>query len=81
MLLAAVFVAEGIFKIVTAIKIPPMSGKGWLVFGGIIAIALGLLIWAKLPSDAIWAVGLLVGINLIFGGVSMVSMASALKKQ
>ena len=80
-LLAAIFVIEGIFKIVTAIKIPPMSGKGWLVFGGIIAIALGLLIWAQLPSDAIWAVGLLVGINLVFGGISMVSMALAIKKR
>jgi uncharacterized membrane protein HdeD (DUF308 family) len=81
MLVAVIFFAEGIFKVITAIKIPPMSGKGWLVFSGIVSIALGLLIWAKLPSDAIWAVGLLVGINLIFGGTSMVSMALAVKKQ
>ncbi len=80
-LVAIVFVIEGVFKIVVAVRNSQMVGREWLTLNGVVAIMLGFFIWMKLPFDAAWAVGLLVGINLIFGGITMVSMAQGVRKQ
>jgi uncharacterized membrane protein HdeD (DUF308 family) len=48
-------------------------------FGGVISLILGVLIAVNLPSSAGWAIGLLVGINLIFWGVRALTGARALK--
>jgi uncharacterized membrane protein HdeD (DUF308 family) len=53
-----------------------MSGQwGWMLASGIIDLALAIMIFAGLPSTAAWAVGLLVGINMIFGGSALIAMA------
>lgn len=79
-LLALFFMAEGFLKIIWSIQIRSQKQWGWLLFSGLISLALGILIYQDLPSSAAWAIGLLVGINLIFLGWSMVMMAAALKK-
>lgn len=76
-LLAALFVVEGVLEIGMGFRIRPRDGWVWLVISGIIAVAAGVLIFAGLPSTAEWAIGLLVGINLIFSGFSYVFLASA----
>ena len=48
-----------------------------LLFSGIVDIILAGIIFAGLPGTAAWAIGLLVGINLVFGGTALVSMARA----
>jgi uncharacterized membrane protein HdeD (DUF308 family) len=75
--LAAFFVADGVIKIVRAIQHRSSATWGWLLFDGVVTLVLGLLILARWPSTAVWAIGLLVGIDLIFGGMSMVRLASA----
>ncbi len=77
LLLIAVFVANGILEIIMAFQLRPASGWVWVLTGGIVSILVGLMIWAKLPSSAIWAIGLLVGIRMIFGGWSFVALALA----
>jgi uncharacterized membrane protein HdeD (DUF308 family) len=47
---------------------------------GIVDIIISGLIITGLPSSAEWAIGLLVGINLLFGGVSMIGMALAARR-
>ena len=79
-LLAAFFVAQGIVKIMAALRQRPASGWGWLMFSGILGIIVGVIIWAALPEAAIWVLGLLVGIELIFSGWAMVMIAMAGKK-
>jgi uncharacterized membrane protein HdeD (DUF308 family) len=53
-----------------------LSGRwGWMLASGIIDIGLGVLLLIGLPGTALWALGLLLGINLIFGGWALIFMA------
>src|SRR5882672_348055 len=76
-LLAALFLAEGVLEVIMAVRVRPHEGWGWLLISGLIAVAVGVLIAAELPSSAVWAIGLLTGINLLSTGVSFVVLALA----
>jgi uncharacterized membrane protein HdeD (DUF308 family) len=80
LLLAAYFVVEGIFAILAAFKIKPAAGWGWMLFDGIITLLLGGMIWSEWPLSGAWAVGILVGVRLIFGGWSMIFLGSQLRR-
>lgn len=75
LLLGIFFVAQGITSVVGSLMSRHQRGWGWLLFSGIVSFALGALIWAELPSSAAWAIGLLVGIFLIFDGWALVMLA------
>ena len=77
LLLIAYFIADGMFKIMLAFQVRPELNWGWLLFSGIIAMILAGLIWANFPGSAAWAIGLLVGINMIFGSWTLVMLAMA----
>ncbi len=79
-LLAALFLAEGVVEVIMGFRVRPHEGWGWLVFSGLIAVAVGLLIAAELPSSAVWAIGLLVGVNLLSTGISFIVLALAGKR-
>lgn len=74
LILAVFFAAEGVIKIVRALQHRSLPAWGWLVFDGILTLALGVLILARWPSTAAWALGLLVGIDLLFSGSSMLML-------
>lgn len=78
LLLAIFFVAEGVARIVTSLMSRERPGWGWMLLNGIVAFALGALIWVELPSSAAWAIGLLVGVYLIFEGWALIMLAWAL---
>jgi uncharacterized membrane protein HdeD (DUF308 family) len=77
--LIAFFVIEGIVTIMYAIDHRnQLSGRwGWMLASGIVDLMLAGIIFAGLPGTAAWALGLLVGINLVFGGTAMIGMALA----
>jgi uncharacterized membrane protein HdeD (DUF308 family) len=79
LLLVAFFVAEGVASIMYAIEHRnQLSGRwGWMLVSGIVDLILAGIIFAGLPGTAAWALGLLVGINMLFGGVAMIGMALA----
>lgn len=80
--LAAYLLAGGVFKLFLAFghkRDVPMAW-GWVLFSGIVDIILAFLIISGLPGTAIWAIGLLVGINLFMMGVAIVFSAQACKK-
>jgi uncharacterized membrane protein HdeD (DUF308 family) len=78
MVLVAFFVIEGIASIVGAIEHRQhLRSWGWVLFSGIIDLLLAYFIWAGWPSSASWAIGLLVGINMLFLGLSLVMTALA----
>ena len=52
-----------------------LVGWFWLLLGGIVGIALGVMIWQQLPSSALSILGLLLGINLVFSGFSFLMLA------
>jgi len=68
---------EGIASIMLALQHRHGFAARWamLALSGVIDIILGGIIFAGLPGTAAWAIGLLVGINLVFGGVALISMA------
>jgi uncharacterized membrane protein HdeD (DUF308 family) len=76
-LLIILFAAEGIFEVIMAFRVRPHEGWGFMLLSGIAALAVAFLIAMDLPSSATWALGLLVGINLLFSGWSYVFLALA----
>ena len=78
----AFFIVEGAVSIMFALDHKrELSGQwGWMLLSGIIDLALAMMILAGLPSTAAWALGLLVGINMIFGGAAMIAMALHARK-
>ena len=81
-LLITFFLVEGAVSIMFALDHRrELSGQwGWMLVSGIIDLVLAAMILAGLPSTATWAVGLLVGINMIFGGAAMIAMALHARK-
>ncbi len=80
LLLAVFFVVEGIWKIVSSFSYRPASGWLWVLVSGVLSLVLGLLIWNQWPVSGMWVVGVLVGIDLLSTGISMVVLASALRR-
>lgn len=80
--LIAFFLIEGAVSIMFALEHKrELSGQwGWMLVSGLIDLVLAAMILAGLPSTAAWAIGLLVGINMIFGGVAMIAMALHARK-
>ena len=77
LVLIAFFVIEGAVTIMFALDHKrELSGRwGWMLVSGIIDLVLSVIIFAGLPSTATWALGLLVGINMLFGGSALIAMA------
>ena len=75
----AYFLAEGVATIMYALEHRrELSGRwSWLLVAGILDILVSFIIITGLPGSAEWALGLLVGINLIFGGATLIGMALA----
>jgi uncharacterized membrane protein HdeD (DUF308 family) len=75
--LVAFFVVEGVASIMFALDHRrELSGNwGWMLMSGVVDLVLAALIFSGLPSTAAWAIGLLVGINMIFGGAALIAMA------
>ncbi len=51
------------------------KGAGLVGLSGVAGLLIGILVLAKFPSSADWAIGLLVGIDLIFAGWTLTSVA------
>ena len=75
LVVAAMLVASGIFRAVMAFHAKGVAGWGWLLFGAILSIVLGLMIFSSWPVSGLWVIGLFVAIELIINGWSCVIMA------
>jgi uncharacterized membrane protein HdeD (DUF308 family) len=82
LILIVFFVIEGVASVMYALDHrQQLSGRwGWMLVSGVIDLILAAMVFAGLPASATWAVGLLVGINMIFGGSALVAMALAARK-
>jgi len=79
MLLAALFLTSGIFRLVSAVAMR-YPNWGWAVLDGLISLALGVMIWAKWPGDSLLIIGTFVGIALLFRGWAWVMFALAVHR-
>ena len=75
LVMAVYFVVEGLWKIVASFTFRPASGWLAVLASGVIGLVLGLLIWMQWPLSGLWAVGILVGVDLIATGVAMLALA------
>lgn len=80
LLIASFLVVGGIFKIVASASIH-FEQWGWTAFSGLTSIALGVLIFAQWPSSALWILGVIVGVELFFMGVSLAAVAFASRRE
>ena len=74
-LLASVLFIAGVLEIAAYFQIA--SASGWLLANGIVTLVLGGLIWFQWPSSSVWAIGLLVGVNLLMTGFTRLMLGSA----
>jgi uncharacterized membrane protein HdeD (DUF308 family) len=77
LLLIVFFTIEGVLSIMYALEHKKeLSGRwGWMLASGVIDLVLAAIILIGLPGTAVWALGLLVGINMLFGGSALIAMA------
>lgn len=76
LVIAYLFVA-GIFEIVAGLSMPREANGLWIAVSGVIGLLLAGLLWAGWPSTALWAIGVLLGVNLVISGVALLSVGSA----
>lgn len=69
-LLAAYLFVQSILELVIALRLRPLAGWPWLLGNAVVTFILAALIWARWPLSSEWAIGTLVGVNLLFGGLS-----------
>jgi uncharacterized membrane protein HdeD (DUF308 family) len=56
------------------------SGTGWFIFDGIVTLLLAIMIWASWPSSSQWAIGTLVGVSMLFSGITRVMLTSTVRR-
>jgi uncharacterized membrane protein HdeD (DUF308 family) len=64
-----------IAKIILGVQLRPDRTWGWFILNGILALIMAFIIWAGWPGTAFWVLGLLVGINMIFFGISLIFLS------
>ncbi len=73
--IAVLLIVSGALRAIFAMTVRPIPGWGWLFAGGIAGIVLGVLLLVGWPVAALWGIGVLLGINLIFTGAMNCSLA------
>src|SRR5580698_6963541 len=79
LVLAALFVIEGVLNVVLFFKMRPLHGSAWLLIDGLVTLGLGGLIYAQWPSSSVWAIGILVGVSLMISGATRIAMTLAVR--
>jgi uncharacterized membrane protein HdeD (DUF308 family) len=80
LVLGIYFLLMGLTRIVVAFMSRGQPNAGWVGLSGVCGLIVGILVLAKFPSSADWAIGLLVGIDLIFAGWTLISVAQVGKE-
>jgi len=79
LVLASLFLVEGVFNIFLFFRARRLHRSSWFLIDGIVTLILGLMIYMQWPSSSSWAIGTLVGVSLIFSGVTRVMMSLAVR--
>jgi len=70
LLLAVIILMAAVFELIAYFRSRSEGGSGWLLVNALITLLLGGLIWFHWPSSSVWAIGTLVGVNLLMTGIS-----------
>ena len=75
LVVAVVFMFEGAYQTVAAFELRPAKGWGWMLVSAIISILAGILIVSRLPGASLVILGLILGINFLSTGISMIVLS------
>lgn len=78
--LAIYLFVEGILEFALSLLLRPMPGSSWILLDGIITLILAVMIWRTWPSSTEWVIGTLVGISMLFSGVTRLMLCSAARR-
>jgi uncharacterized membrane protein HdeD (DUF308 family) len=79
-LLGLFFLIHGSFKVLFAMAWRHRPGWGWILASGSLSLILGIMVILGLPGTAVWFIGLILGIDLIFTGITSMTLGSKLKR-
>ncbi len=75
LLAGMMFLAQGVFEGTIALQHRPRQGWVWLALSGLASVILGVMLIAGLPGTALWALGMLLGLNALTSGMSFIALA------
>src|SRR4026209_1365362 len=81
LVLATFLLIEAALEFVLYFNIRRRVNAGWVLFDAMITLLLGILIWARWPFTSVWAIGTLIGVSLIFSGISRLMLSSAVSRE
>src|ERR1700730_16410166 len=78
--LAIYLFVEAILEFVLGFTLRPLPASGWLIVDGIITLILAIMIWRTWPSSTGWVICTLVGISMLFSGISRLGISLAARR-
>jgi uncharacterized membrane protein HdeD (DUF308 family) len=81
LVLAAILVAEGVLQMIAFFQFRSLPGSGWVLFDGIVTLLLGIMIGYPWPFSSGWAIGTIVGINLLVSGFTRLMYSVAARRE
>jgi uncharacterized membrane protein HdeD (DUF308 family) len=79
-LLMIFFVVHGLWKLSTAIRYRNVANWAWLLLSGLVSLIFVYLLWKQWPLSGAWAIGVLVGLDLLLTGLAMIILAASMRK-
>ena len=78
--LAIYLFAEAVLEFVLGFQLRPRPGSGWLFVDGVITLILAVMIWRDWPFSTVWALGILVGVSMLFSGIGRLMFSLTVRK-
>jgi len=79
--LAAYLLVESILEFIIAFRTRPLAGWRWLLLDGAVTLILAVLIWSSWPASSEWAIGVLIGVSMLFSGFTRILFSVAARGQ
>jgi len=80
LMLGAIFIVEGVMRGVLFFQLRALPRVGWILFDSLMTVLLGVLIMAGWPTSSAWAIGTIVGVNLLVSGFTRLMLSVAARK-
>jgi uncharacterized membrane protein HdeD (DUF308 family) len=80
LVLGAYLLMEAILEFILSFQTRPLPGSGWLLVDGIVTLVLAVMIWRTWPASAMWVIGTLVGISMLFSGFARLNISLAARR-
>lgn len=80
LVLAGILLAEAVLECIAYFRRRGENGSGWLLVNALVTLLLAGLIWMHWPASSVWAIGTIVGVNLLMTGISRLMLGLAARK-